>query len=130
MTILAGVFMSIIMLIVSVFMFNGLRKLDLSHLFTSESTGQISSTKFWTNISYFVATVAFLTVNIFAPGAASLEMIWLIYLGVVASSASVSKLLALRFKGGGITRSEVEHRTQTVSYSDSGAHPSEQTPPR
>lgn len=97
MVILSGVFLSVFMLIVSVLMFNGLRKLDLRYLFTSEGTGEVSSTKFWTNIAYLVATVAFLAINIFAPGAGSLEMVWLIYLGVVASQASVSKMLSLKF---------------------------------
>lgn len=111
MLLLGGVFTSIFMLLVSVFMFNGLRKLDLRHLYTSEGTGTISSTKFWTNIAYFVSTVAFLALNLFAPGSASIEMIWLIYLGVVASSATVSKFLALRFGSGAQPATPIEAPT-------------------
>ena len=100
MIILAGIFMSFVMIVTSLLMFKGLRKLDLSHLFTSEGSGVVSSTKLWSNIAYFTATVAFLSINLFAPGTASLEMIWLVYLGTVASSALGSKMLALKYKVG------------------------------
>lgn len=62
-------------------------------------TGQteVSHTKFWNIIACFVATVAFLFVNFTAPGAAGMEFIWLTYLGVIAGSASVSKLIGQKF---------------------------------
>lgn len=68
-------------------------------LITDAGTGMLSHTKIWANVAYAVATVAFgYTVY---KGTATGE-IWLIYLGVVGSSATVSKMLSLRYgvKGG------------------------------
>lgn len=89
---------SVFMLLIGLVLFKNIRKLDLTRLFTSESTGEVSSTKFWSNIAYFVATVCFLALNFVVPGVASIELIWLIYLGVVASSSVASKVIATRAK--------------------------------
>lgn len=108
----AGVFTAFFMLVVSVFLFKGLRKLDLKGLFLDNPTDKhISNSKFWSNVAYFVSTVAFLAINLAAPGAQSLEFIWVVYLGVVASAAVASKFLSLRYSAAGqlTHQQEMEH---------------------
>ena len=99
----AGLFTAFFMLIVSIFLYKGILKLDLKGLFVDNPSDiHISSTKFWSNIAYFVTTVAFLAINIAAPDTSSLEFIWLIYLGVVASAAVATKFLKLRYSSAGV----------------------------
>lgn len=106
----AGVFTAVFMLIVSVLLFKGMMKLDLKGLFVEKPGDRhISSSKFWSNIAYFVSTIAFLAINLAAPGAPALEFIWVVYLGVVASATVVSKFLSLRYSAAGIAaRQELE----------------------
>ncbi|WEM34296.1 hypothetical protein [Xanthomonas phage X1] len=85
------------MLMIAYVLFKAIRKLDLSSMFYEPGTLTVSSTKFWNVVACFVATIAFLFINITAPAAASLEFIWLAYLGVIAGSASVSKLISARY---------------------------------
>lgn len=85
------------MLMIAVVLFKAIRKLDLSSMFYDTGSTIVSSTKFWSVIAYFVATIAFLFINIAAPAAASLEFIWLAYLGIIAGSASVNKLISARY---------------------------------
>lgn len=108
----AGLFTAFFMLIVAVLLLKGLRKLDLKGLFVDRPHDHhISSSKFWSNVAYFVATVAFLAINITAPGSASLEFIWVIYLGIVASAAVASKFLALRYNGAvDLAKAQSENR--------------------
>ncbi len=99
----AGIFTALFMLIVSILLFKGMMKLDLKGLFTEHPGDQrISNSKFWANIAYFVSTIAFLAINIAAPGAAALEFIWVVYLGVVGASAVVHKFLNLRYSAAGV----------------------------
>lgn len=88
-------------LMIAVFLFKAIWKVDLSQMFFEPGCQTVSSTKFWNVVACFVATIAFLFINITAPAAASLEFIWLTYLGVIAGSASVSKLITARFGGEG-----------------------------
>ena len=99
-------FSALVMLLIAILMFKSLRKVDLSELWLSEGSNRVSSTKFWSNIAYFVATVAFLAINFVAPGVAAVEWIWTIYLGVVGGSAMVNKLLSLRFKAAEMTNND------------------------
>jgi hypothetical protein len=77
------------------------RKMDMTELFKNEKTGLLSHTKFWSNVAYFAATLAFLNLNLFNSGAVSgvLEFIWVIYLGVVASNAIASKWISYKYSG-------------------------------
>lgn len=94
-----GIFTSVFMLLISLLFFNGLRKVDLRYLFLSAGTGRVSSTMFWNNIAFFIATIAFLVINFSQTlEGSSLEMIWLIYLGTVAGSHTVNKFLTLKYK--------------------------------
>lgn len=63
-------------------------------LITDAGTGQLSHTKLWANVAYASATVAFLY-TVYADKASA--DVWLIYLGVVGASATVSKLLSLKY---------------------------------
>jgi len=115
----AGIFTALFMLIVSILLFKGMTKLDLKGLFT-ENPGDrfISNSKFWSNIAYFVSTIAFLAINIAAPGAASLEFIWVVYLGVVGASAAVHKFLSLRYSAAGMIARQEAQEAQEYEYSD------------
>jgi hypothetical protein len=75
------------------------RKMDMTELFKNETTGQLSHTKFWSNVAYFSATLAFLSLNLFNNGSSAdtLEFIWIIYLGVVASNAVASKWISYKY---------------------------------
>lgn len=90
---------------IAVFLLKAIRKVDLSQMFYETDSTTVSSTKFWNVVACFVATIAFLFINITAPATASLEFIWLVYLGVIAGSASVSKLIEARFGIGEAKRS-------------------------
>lgn len=91
----ASAFLFILM--IAVFLFKAIWKVDLSQMFYDPGSKVVSSTKFWNVVACFVATIAFLFINITTPAAASLEFIWLTYLGVIAGSASVSKLISAKF---------------------------------
>ena len=95
----------IFMLMIMYFLFKAIRKLDLSSMFAdAPGSNIVSSTKFWNVVAYFVATIAFLFINISAPASAALEFIWLTYLGVIAGSASINKLIAARFNASTSTQ--------------------------
>lgn len=76
--------------------------MTLKDLITDAGTGQLSHTKLWANIAYASATAAFLWAAY--QGSATAD-VWLIYLGVVGASATVSKLLSLKY-GGAATEGE------------------------
>lgn len=75
--------------------------MDMTELFKNDVNDRLSHTKFWSNVAYFAATVAFLNLNLFNSGNVSgvLEAVWVIYLGVVASNAVASKWISHRYKG-------------------------------
>ena len=74
-----------------------LKNIQLSELFESSGTGKISHTKFWSNVAYFVCTIAFAYMN-FRPTAPDyLVEIWLVYLTGIAGNASISKFLSLKY---------------------------------
>lgn len=63
-------------------------------LITDAGTGMVSHTKVWANVAYFSSTLAFAYMSY--AGTASAD-IWMIYLGAVGASATVSKLLSLKY---------------------------------
>lgn len=78
--------------------------MKLSDLIKDAGTGQMSHTKLWANVAYAVGTLAFgymVHVN-----TATAE-IWLIYLGGIGASATLSKLLSLKY-GVPVDTSEVK----------------------
>jgi hypothetical protein len=68
--------------------------MKLSDLIQDAGTGQLSHTKVWANVAYATATLAF-GYSVYANTASG--EIWLIYLGGIGASASVSKLLSLKY---------------------------------
>lgn len=71
----------------------------------SNNDGKYSHTKLFASIAYTAATYAF--IYKVHNGTDTIEL-WLVYLGIVASSATVSKLLALLY--GSKTRiAEIKH---------------------
>lgn len=80
---------------------NGIKKINFQELFFDEKENKFSHTKFWSNVAYLVSTVAFLYINIFRLDVSNnfIDMIWIIYLGVVAGNASVSKWIAYKYGG-------------------------------
>lgn len=87
---------TMLMLIVFV---KSLYRLDPADLFKYGNTGLVSHTKFWGNMAYFAATVAFVSINLlyFKEFQQNIEMIWLIYLSVVASNNIANKLIAYKY---------------------------------
>lgn len=68
--------------------------MTFADLITDAGTGMVSHTKVWANVAYLTATLAFAYMSY--AGTASPD-IWLIYLGVVGASATLSKLLSLKY---------------------------------
>lgn len=91
------VFMSIILYV----LLRSLRGANIRSLFTSVGDPEsFSNTKFWQNVAYAASTVAFLGLNLTGgTDSVPLEMIWVIYLGVVASNAVLSKWISAKYNG-------------------------------
>ena len=68
--------------------------MKLADLITDAGTGMVSHTKVWSNIAYLTATLAFAHMS--DAGTASPD-IWMIYLGSIGASTTVSKLLSLKY---------------------------------
>jgi hypothetical protein len=78
----------------------GLKGLDYGDLFRGDVTQSLSLTKFWTNIAYFTATVAFVGKIFMSTGTSDNQnILWCIYLGGVGSNAIASKWLGLKYAG-------------------------------
>lgn len=77
----------------------GVARMSMKDLFIDERSGHISHTKYWSNVAYLSATVAFLVLNLFYFKEIEkyVELLWIIYLGVVASSATISKLISYKY---------------------------------
>lgn len=101
-TIVGGAFATLFMIVVFFVFVKALRQHNLGDLFQGEIKKEISLTKFWSNIAYFAATIAFLALNLMpvAITGISLEMIWLIYLGTIGGNAMINKLMVLKYQGG------------------------------
>ncbi len=95
-----AIFATFVTLWLSMIMVLSIRKVKLRELFTSEGTNKISHTKFWANIAYFISAIAFIKLNFIESFQPYLAEIWLIFLGVVASNASISKFISMKYKGG------------------------------
>jgi len=94
------------MVIIFVIFVKALRGSNLSDLFVGERKGELSMTKFWTNVAYFAATLAFLAFNLMNQGTGQGDnnvMLWLVYLGTVGANAIASKWLALKYAPSGTT---------------------------
>lgn len=86
------------MLILMIILLKGARSINTNDLFASAADGGTSLTKFWQNVAYAAATIAFLAINISGSIAgASIEIIWFIYLAVIGSNAVLSKWLSLKY---------------------------------
>lgn len=82
---------------IALFLFKAIWKVDLSQMFFEPGSQTVSSSKFWNMVACFVATIAFLFINVTNPAIPGLEFIWLIYMGVIAGTTSVSKLISARY---------------------------------
>lgn len=108
---LSSIFVTIFLLVLTYILFKSLRKINVADLFVESSTNKISHTKFWSNIAYFASTIAFLSLNLFSEQASSggMEIIWLIYLGVVASNAVASKWISYKYSGNTSNNNEQQN---------------------
>ena len=86
-----------ISLILIFVMARALKNIQLSELFEGTGTGKISHTKFWSNVAYFVCTVAFAYMNFKPTPPEYLVELWFVYLTAVAGNASISKFLSLKY---------------------------------
>jgi len=66
----------------------------LADLITDPGTGLMSHSKLWANVAYATATGAFGYMSY--AGTATAD-IWLIYLASIGASATLSKLLSLKY---------------------------------
>lgn len=88
-----------IIMVLHVFV-KGLKGLDFGDMFRGDVKQEVSLTKFWTNIAYFTATVAFIGKIFMSPGTTEADnILWLIYLGGVGSNAIAAKWLGLKYAG-------------------------------
>lgn len=93
-------FAALFMIMVLRVFVKGLRGLDFGELFRGDVKKELSLTKFWTNIAYFTATVAFIGKIFMTPGTSETDnILWLIYLGGVGSNAIAAKWLGLKYAG-------------------------------
>ena len=97
--IVGAVFSFLFMTVVVFILIKGIRGIRVADLF--EFSGEASLSKFWQNVAYAAATIAFLAVNISGNlTGGTLEIVWLIYLGVVASNAVLSKWISVKYDRG------------------------------
>lgn len=91
-------FAVVFIVILLIILLKGIGTISVRDLFQSSGDGGTSLTKFWQNVAYMAATISFLAINIAGSvSGASIEMIWVIYLGIVASSAVLSKWIAVKY---------------------------------
>lgn len=103
-TVVTTSFVGLFMIIIAWFMIKGMKQLNLTSLYLEDGT--VSSTKFWSSVAYFIATVAFLAINILNPASAALEFVWAIYLATVAGHATFSKFISKKYAIAQETRQE------------------------
>lgn len=98
----------------------GMSGMDPKHLFTDGAGGRVSHTKYWANVAYLSATIAFLVINLFYFKEAKdqIEVLWLIFLGVVASNATISKFIGLKYKTQAGDPTERRGRVDKLSMAD------------
>lgn len=112
-TLVGGVFAIAFMIVIFIIFVKALRGTNLGDLFQGEVKQEMSITKFWTNVAYFCATIAFLSMNLISNiDGETLIFVWMIYLGTVGTSAVASKWLALRY--GETLMKSVEFNTRTT----------------
>ena len=102
-------------------------------MFRENSSNKLSMTRFWMNVAYFCATLAFLAINLRAVNnekITDLPMLWLIYLGTVASNSVANKWISAKYSdssGGNssrnstsafVPRKRVEERKADVDSPD------------
>lgn len=99
--VISSIFLSLFLIVLFYVMINATRKMDMTDLFKRGHAQRVSHTKFWSNIAYFAATLAFLSLNVIGEGAQSgvIEAVWIIYLGVVASNDIASKWITNKYNG-------------------------------
>ena len=115
--VVGSAFAALFMIMVLRVFVKGMRGLDWTELFRGDVKKEISLTKFWTNIAYFTATVAFVGKVFLSQGTTDADnMLWMIYLGGVGSNAIAAKWLGLKY---------------AVAYQQSGGigPPPDPTPP-
>lgn len=92
----------LIFIVVQMWVFiKGTLSINIKSLFQDDHTNKTSHVKYWANVAYLSATISFLTINLFyfKESVQYIEILWLIYLGVVASNATVSKLISYKYNG-------------------------------
>ncbi len=113
--IVGAVFSFLFMTVVVFILIKGIRGIRVADLF--EFSGEASLSKFWQNVAYAAATIAFLAVNIGGNlTGGTLEIVWLIYLGVVASNAVLSKWISVKYDRGSTDRGGQRDRYDRNEY--------------
>lgn len=125
--IVGALFSFVFMVIVLTLLIIALKKNEVGDLFSDSHNGKISITKFWQNVAYAAATVAFLSVNLGNNAGFPVEAVWVIYLGAVASNAILSKWISAKYSG---PRNDRNDEIQPPPYGGGGYYGYRQMPPQ
>lgn len=113
----AAAIFAVAVILIAVFA-TALKNIQLAELFESTTgTGKISHTKFWANVAYFVATIAFVDINFKPSPPEYLVELWFVYLATVASNASISKFLSLKYSN---QNADTERSSTSANMIDKG----------
>ena len=112
----AAAIFAVAVILIAVFA-TALKNIQLAELFESIGTGKISHTKFWANVAYFVATIAFVDINFKPSPPEYLVELWFVYLATVASNASISKFLSLKYSN---QNADTERSSTSANMIDKG----------
>lgn len=112
----AAVIFAVAVILIAVFT-TSLKNIQLAELFESTGTGKISHTKFWANVAYFVATIAFVDINFKPSPPEYLVELWFVYLATVAGNASISKFLSLKYSN---QNADTKHSSTSANMIDKG----------
>lgn len=112
----AATIFAVAVILIAVFA-TSLKNIQLAELFESTGTGKISHTKFWANVAYFVATIAFVDINFKPSPPEYLVELWFVYLATVAGNASISKFLSLKYSN---QNADTKHSSTSANMIDKG----------
>lgn len=121
-TLFTVILSSIFSIFICYVLIRAMHKQDFSRLVINDNTGLLSQHKFWANIAFLVATIAFIKVNFLnggddGGGGAFLAEIWIIYLTVIGGVDVFNSFMKSR-SGKRINMSvdESEYQNYTGDY--------------
>lgn len=103
-TIANGDYVTVLMLVLSMLFISyvgfiivkSMKNRDLSRLVISPVNGKLSHHRFWANVAYFLASVAFVKINFMIPSPNYIIELWAIYLTVIGGVDVFSKWISYK----------------------------------